>query len=422
MKSVFAILLAGGEGTRLQPLTKYRAKPAVPFGGIYRLIDFTLSNCLNSNVRKVGVLMQTKSTSLNRHLLLAWNIYRPEVGEYIFPIHPTLSRDGDLFHGTADAVFQNLRLIGSDITEVLILAADHIYKMDYSAMVRQHRAQGADTTVAVIEVDRSRADQFGIVQTDPDGRIVAFAEKPDLASLAAPPGAKPIASMGVYVFNRDVLIEVLSAEAMAAGDVDFGRNILPKLIQRRRVMAYNFVDANKKLSVYWRDVGTIEAYYEANMDLVGVDPICNLYDRAWPLRTHHSPEPPAKFVFGDESHGGRCGRAIDSIVSPGCIISGGRVRRCVLSPKVCIHSWAQVEDSVLLEEVSVGRRCRIRRAIIDKGVSIPPGTVIGFDLEQDRKRFTVTESGIVVIPKFSPLASPSGIVCVSSDTPEQHKA
>jgi glucose-1-phosphate adenylyltransferase len=406
MKSVFAILLAGGEGTRLQPLTKYRAKPAVPFGGIYRLIDFTLSNCLNSDVRKVGVLMQTKSTSLNRHLLLAWNIYRPEVGEYIFPIHPTLSRDGDLFHGTADAVFQNLRMIGSDITEVLILAADHIYKMDYSAMVRQHREQGADATVAVIEVDRALANQFGIVQTNADGRIVAFVEKPTLASLADPREAKPTASMGVYVFNRDVLIEVLSAEAMAAGEVDFGRNILPKLIQRQRVMAYNFVDANRKLSVYWRDVGTIDAYYEANMDLVGVDPICNLYDRAWPLRTHHSPEPPAKFVFADESFGGRW----------------GRVRRCVLSPNVCVHSWAQVEESVLLDGVSVGRHCRIRRAIIDKGVSIPPGSVIGHDLEQDRKRFSVTDSGIVVIPKFASMASPSGIVCLSSDAPEGHKA
>ena len=218
MKNVFAILLAGGEGTRLYPLTKYRAKPAVTFGGIYRLIDFTLSNCINSDVRKVGVLMQTKSTSLNRHLHLAWNIYRPELGEYIFSIHPTLSRDGDLFHGTADAVFQNLRMIGSDITEVLILAADHIYKMDYSAMVRHHRAHRAETTVAVIEVDRPQAHQFGIVQTNPEGRIVDFEEKPKLADPAPDQSEKSLASMGVYVFNREMLMDVLSPAAIASGE------------------------------------------------------------------------------------------------------------------------------------------------------------------------------------------------------------
>jgi glucose-1-phosphate adenylyltransferase len=422
VKSVFAILLAGGEGTRLHPLTNYRAKPAVTFGGIFRLIDFPLSNCINSDVRKIGVLMQTKSTSLNRHLHLAWNIYRPELGEYIYSIHPTLSRDGDVFHGTADAVFQNLRVIGSDITEVLILASDHIYKMDYSAMVRHHRAHGAETTVAAIEVERSRAHQFGIVRTNSDGRIEAFEEKPKLATPAPGEPATALASMGVYVFNRDILMEVLSPEAIAAGEVDFGRNILPKLIHHRRVMAYNFVDENKKLSVYWRDVGTIDAFYEANMDLVGVDPIFNLYDRDWPLRTYQSPEPPAKFVFADDFPGGRCGKALDSIVSPGCIVSGGRLNRCVLSPKVYIHSWAQVDDSVLMDEVEVGRHCnKIRRAIIDKGVSIPPRTVIGYDREVDRARFTVTDSGIVVIPKYTHVPNPAGIICLSPSVPEPHK-
>ena len=406
----------------MHPLTCYRAKPAVTFGGIFRLIDFPLSNCINSDVRKVGVLMQTKSTSLNRHLHLAWNIYRPELGEYIYSIHPTLSRDGDVFHGTADAVFQNLRVIGNDITEVLILASDHIYKMDYSAMVRHHRAHGAETTVAAIQVERSRAHQFGIVQTDPAGRIVAFEEKPKMASPAPGEPATSLASMGVYVFNRDILMEVLSPEAIAAGEVDFGRNILPKLIHHRRVMAYNFVDENKKLSVYWRDVGTIDAFYEANMDLVGVDPIFNLYDRDWPLRTYQSPEPPVKFVFADDFPGGRCGKALDSIVSPGCIISGGRVNRCVLSPKVYIHSWAQVDDSVLMDEVEVGRHCKIRRAIIDKGVSIPPRSIIGYDLEADRARFTVTDSGIVVIPKYAHVPNPAGIVCLSSTVPEPQKA
>lgn len=422
MKKVFAVLLAGGEGTRLYPLTKYRAKPAVTFGGIYRLIDFTLSNCINSSIRKVGVLMQTKSTSLNRHLNLAWNIYRPELGEHIFPIHPTLSRDGDLFRGTADAVFQNLRMIEGDITEVLIVAGDHIYKMDYSKMVEYHRAQRADTTVAVVEVDRSQARHFGIVQTDRDGRIVDFHEKPASGVPFPCESDKPMASMGVYVFNREQLLASLSPEAMAAGNVDFGKNILPKLIHDHRVMAYDFVDENKKLSAYWRDVGTIDSFYEANMDLVGVDPIFNLYDRGWPLRTYQPPDPPAKFVFADDQGDGRCGKAVDSIVSAGCIISGGGLKRCVLSPRVHVHSWAQVEDSVLMEGVDIGRHSRIRRAIIDKGVAIPPRSVIGYDPEQDRQRFTVTESGIVIIPKYSHVPNPDGIVCLSPTVPEPHKA
>jgi glucose-1-phosphate adenylyltransferase len=422
VKNVFAVLLAGGEGKRLFPLTQYRAKPAVTFGGIYRVIDFTLSNCINSSIRKVGVLMQTKSTSLNRHLNAAWNVFRPELGEHIYPIHPALSQDGDLFHGTADAVFQNLRIIEDDITEVLIVSGDHIYKMDYSKMVRFHREQHADATVAVFEVDRSQAHQFGIVETDAERRITGFQEKP---ATTAPWGAQPgkaLASMGVYVFSREQLLATLSPEAMAAGDVDFGKNILPKLIQDHRVMAYDFVDENKKLSVYWRDVGTIDSYFEANMDLVGIDPLFNLYDRGWPLRTFQPTNPPAKFVFGDEHPHGRCGRAVDSIVSPGCIVSGARVKHSVLSPRVHVHSWADVEDSVLMDGVDVGRHCRIRRAIIDKGVAIPPHSVIGYNLEQDRKRFTVTESGIVVIPKFSHVPNPAGIVCVAAAVPEPHKA
>jgi glucose-1-phosphate adenylyltransferase len=404
------------------PLTKYRAKPAVPFGGIYRLIDFTLSNCINSDIRRVGVLMQTKSTSLNRHLHLAWNIYRPELGEHVFPIHPALSEDGDVFHGTADAVFQNLRMIEGDITEVLIVAGDHIYKMDYSKMVRYHRTHHAETTVAVTAVECARAHQFGIVETDATGRIVGFQEKPKECPDSLGHPDKALASMGVYVFDRERLLEVLSPEAMAKGDVDFGKNILPKLIHDHRVMAYDFVDENKKLSVYWRDVGTLDAYYEANMDLVGVDPLFNLYDPKWRVRTHHSADPPAKFVFADDTPKGRCGKAVDSIVSPGCIISGGRLNRCVLSPRVCVHSWAQVEDSVLMDGVDIGRHCKIRRAIIDKGVAIPPHTVIGYDAEQDRARFTVTESGIVVIPKYTHVANPAGIVCLTHTLPEPHKA
>jgi glucose-1-phosphate adenylyltransferase len=423
VKNVFAVLLAGGEGRRLFPLTQYRAKPAVTFGGIYRVIDFTLSNCINSSIRKVGVLMQTKSTSLNRHLNVAWNVYRPELGEHIYPIHPALTQDGDLFHGTADAVFQNLRIIEEDISEVLIVSGDHIYKMDYSKMIRHHRAHQAAATVAVFEVDRAQAGQYGIVETDPGGRIVGFQEKPEAPAPSARNPGKSLASMGVYVFNRDLLLTVLSPEAMAAGDVDFGKNILPKLIQDHRVMTYDFVDENKKLSVYWRDVGTIDAYYDANMDLVGIDPLFNLYDRNWPLRTYQAANPPAKFVFSEDHPQGRCGKALDSIVSPGCIVSGARLKRCVLSPRVHVHSWAEVDDSVLMEGVDIGRNCRIRRAIIDKGVHIPPRSVIGYNLKQDRQRFTVTDSGIVVIPKYAHVPNSEGIVCLTTPPfPDPHKA
>ncbi len=421
MRKVFALLLAGGEGTRLFPLTQYRAKPAVAFGGIYRLIDFTLSNCINSNVRRVGVLLQTKSTSLNRHLHLAWNFQQPELGETIFPIYPSLTREGDMFRGTADAVFQNLRVIGSDSTEVLILSGDHIYKMDYSKLVRFHRDRQADATVAVIEVERQRANQFGICETDASGRIVGFEEKPREPKPSPRNPQQSPASMGVYVFNREMLMDILTADAMATGEVDFGKNILPKLIQKQRVMAYDFVDENKKLSIYWRDVGTIDAYFEANMDLCGVDPIFNLYDRDWMLRTYQGAQPPAKFVFGDDYPGGRCGKALDSIVSSGCIISGGSVRNCVLSPRVYVHSWAEVDQCVLMDGVDVGRHCKIRRAIVDKDVIIPPRTVIGYDPEEDRKRFFVSESGIVVIPKYAAVPNPEGVVCIDAAVPEHEK-
>jgi glucose-1-phosphate adenylyltransferase len=423
VKKIFALLLAGGEGRRLHPLTQYRAKPAVPFGGIYRIIDFTLSNCINSNVRKIGVLLQTKSTSLNRHLHLAWNIYHPELGEAIYSIHPALSSEGDLFHGTADAVFQNLRVIGArDVTEVLILSGDHIYKMNYSKMVAHHRDHEADATVAVIEVDHARAHQFGIVEMNAEGRIVGFEEKPRDPKPSPRNPEKSLASMGVYVFRREMLKDVVTSDAMATGEHDFGKNILPRIIHTARVMGYDFVDENKKLSVYWRDVGTIDAYWEANMDLVGVDPIFNLYDRDWPLLTYQGPHPPAKFVFANEAPvGGRCGKALDSVVSPGCIVSGGVVRNSVLSPNVHMHSWSEVTESVLMDGVDVGRHCKIRRAIIDKNVVIPPRTVIGYDPEEDRRRFFVSPSGIVVIPKYSLVPNPEGVVCVTDTVPEPQK-
>ena len=421
MKRVFTLLLAGGEGTRLLPLTQYRAKPAVPFGGIYRLIDFTLSNCVNSGMRRVGVLLQTKSTSLNRHLQLAWNVFRPELNEYIVPIYPAFSGRGDIFKGTADAVFQNLRLIHDDASEVLIVSGDHIYKMDYSKLVAHHRAHRAGATVAVIEVERSKARELGVVEQDAAGRIVGFHEKPSAPAPAPRNAACSLVSMGVYVFDRELLLGTLTTEAIAAGDLDFGKNVLPKLMKSHRVMGYDFVDENKKLSVYWRDVGTIDAYWEANMDLVGVDPVFNLYDRSWPLRTYQPPNPPAKFVFANDVPGGRCGKALDSIVAPGAIVSGGRVSRCVLSPNVYVDSWSDVTESVLMADVSIGPHCRIRRTIVDKGVSIPPHTVIGVNADEDRRRFLVSPAGIVVIPKYATMAAPGGVVCLGGVVPEREK-
>lgn len=413
MKKVFTLLLAGGEGSRLFPLTKHRAKPAVPFGGIYRLIDFTLSNCVNSGLRRIGVLLQTKSTSLNRHLNQAWNVYRPELDEYIFPIHPTLSTEGDVFKGTADAVFQNLSMIGHDVTEVLIVSGDHIYKMDYSKMLDRHRLTNAEATVAVIETDRDKAGQFGVVEENGEGRIVGFEEKPAQPKPSPHNPARSLVSMGVYLFSRELLIEVLTKAAESTGVVDFGRDILPKNIHHHRVMAYDFVDENKNKSVYWRDVGSVDSFWAANMDLVGVDPVFNLYDRAWPLRTYQPSYPPAKFVFSDDFPGGRCGKALDSIVSPGAIVSGSVVRRSILSPNVCINGWSEVTDSVLMADVVVGEHCRINRAIIDKGVVLPPHTDIGIDPEEDRRRFFVSPGGIVVVPEYSLVPARSGIVCLT---------
>ncbi len=420
MKRVFTLLLAGGEGSRLFPLTKYRAKPAVPFGGIYRLIDFTLSNCVNSGLRRIGVVLQTKSTSLNRHLNQAWNVYRPELDEYIFPIHPTLSTEGDIFKGTADAVFQNLNMIGHEISEVLIVSGDHIYKMDYSKMLAQHRATHAEATMAVIETETANASQFGVVEKNADGRIVGFEEKPAQPKPSPHTPGCSLVSMGVYLFSRHLLIDVLTKAAKSTGEVDFGRDILPKNIHHHRVMAYDFVDENKKQAVYWRDVGTIDSFWAANMDLVGVDPMFNLYDRAWPLRTYQPCLPPAKFVFSDDFRGGRCGKALDSIVSPGVIVSGSVVRRSVLSPNVCINDWSEVTDSVLMADVIIGEHCRINRAIIDKGVVVPPHTNIGVDPEDDRRRFFVSPGGIVVVPEYSLVPAKSGIVCVTGTPPDAH--
>ena len=398
---ILAMILAGGKGERLHPLTIHRAKPAVPFGGIYRIIDFTLSNCINSHIRKIAVLTQYKSLSLDKHLRLGWNVFSGELDEYIISVPPQQRVGDKWYQGTADAIYQNIYMIEKDAPEhLLILAGDHIYKMDYAEMFRFHREQRADATVAAIEVPVQQASSFGIIEVEGDCSIVGFEEKPERPQEIPGRPGMAFASMGVYLFNTRKVIDFLKFDALQENTShDFGRNIIPAMMQCSQVCAYNFIDANRKAAKYWRDVGTIDAYWEANMDLVSVDPQLNLYDQAWPIRTYQTQSPPAKFVFAQQEKGGRLGIALDSIVSHGCIISGGRVRNSVLSPNVRINSYAEVSESVVMENVEIGRRCRIRRAIIDKDVKIPPGTVIGYDPAADSKRFHVSPGGIVVIGK-----------------------
>jgi glucose-1-phosphate adenylyltransferase len=401
--SILAMILAGGKGERLHPLTIHRAKPAVPFGGIYRIIDFTLSNCINSGIRKIAVLPQYKSLSLDKHLRLAWNLFSGELNEFIISVPPQQRVGNKWYQGTADAIYQNIYMIEKDAPDhLMVLAGDHIYKMDYAEMLRFHREKKADATVAAIEMPRKRATDFGIVEVTNDYRVIGFEEKPrDPKPIPGQPDLV-FASMGIYLFNTKKAIEHLEFDALREEKDtahDFGKNIIPQMMKIDRVYAYNFKDENKKEAKYWRDVGTIDAYWEANMDLVSVDPMLNLYDKAWPIRTYQAQNPPAKFVFAQEKKGGRLGIALDSIVAHGCIVSGGRVQNSVLSPNVRVNSYSEVLDSILMENVDIGRRCRIRRAIIDKDVVIPPGTEIGYDLEKDKKRYYVTPSGIVVIAK-----------------------
>ncbi|HET6365455.1 MAG TPA: glucose-1-phosphate adenylyltransferase [Nitrospirota bacterium] len=400
MISILAMILAGGKGERLHPLTIHRAKPAVPFGGIYRIIDFTLSNCINSGVRKIAVLPQYKSLSLDKHLRLAWNFFSGELNEYIISIPPQ-QRVGDRWYeGTADAIYQNIYMIEKDAPDhLLVLAGDHIYKMDYAEMFRFHQGKKADATVAAIEMPRNMASSFGVIEVDDDCKIVGFEEKPKNPKPIPGRPDMAFASMGVYLFNTKKAIEHLESDALQDTAHDFGKNIIPQMMRTDRVCAYNFKDENKKEAKYWRDVGTIDAYWEANMDLVSVDPQLNLYDKAWPIRTYQAQNPPAKFVFAQEKKGGRLGIALDSIIAHGCIVSGGRVQNSVLSPNVRVNSYSEVHDSILMENVDIGRHCRIRKAIIDKDVTIPAGSEIGYNHEKDKKLYHVTPSGIVVIAK-----------------------
>ena len=399
--------MAGGKGERLLPLTKDRAKPAVPFGGIYRIIDFTLSNCINSGIRKIHVLTQYKSISLQRHLRMGWSIFNSELGEHIDVI-PAQQRMGDHWYlGTADAIYQNIYSIEQEQPDnVLVLAGDHVYKMNYADMVDFHQAQHAAVTVGVIEMEKERAQGFGIVEVDVKGQIIGFEEKPAHPKTIPGQPGRCFVSMGIYLFDRHLLGQVLIEDAKRQESThDFGRDVIPRAARDVRVMAYNFKDENKKESKYWRDIGTLDAYYDANMDLVQVTPLFNLYDLAWPIRTYQEQWPPAKTVFADEATG-RVGTVLDSLVSNGCIISGGQVQRCVLSPDVRVNSFARVEDSILMERVEVGRYAKIRRSIIDKDIVIPRYAEIGYHLEEDRRQFHVTESGIVVVGKGTVIEEP----------------
>jgi glucose-1-phosphate adenylyltransferase len=390
------IVLAGGAGERLYPLTRERAKPAVYFGGPYRIIDFVLSNCINSGLRRIYIATQYKSLSLNRHIRMGWGIVSEELGEFV-EILPPQKRVGEhWYQGTADAVYQNLYSIMQESPRYLIvLSGDHVYKMDYARMLLSHQERSAAVTLAAIEVPLGDADRFGIVTIDEQGRVTDFQEKPQAASPIPGSPDFALASMGVYIFDIDVLVRTLETDAGQPTTHDFGKDIIPALIHQVPVSAYRFYDENKKASKYWRDIGTIDAYFDANMDLCQVSPEFNLYDPEWPLRTYQPQAPPAKFVFAET--GRRCGQALDSVISPGCIVSGSSIYGSVLCPNVRVHSFCHIEQCILMPGVRVGRHAHIRRAIIDRDVLVPRGALIGYDAAEDRRRHTVTESGIVVV-------------------------
>jgi glucose-1-phosphate adenylyltransferase len=392
LDDVLVMVLAGGVGERLYPLTKERAKPAVYFGGPYRIIDFTLSNCINSGLRRIFIALQYKSLSLSRHLRMGWSVVADELGEFIEILSPQKRVGEHWYLGTADAVYQNLySILRENPRQLIVLSGDHVYKMDYAKMLRFHRDRKAGVTLAAIEVPTEEANRFGVLQVDGDERLTGFLEKPK----HLPAGQQVLASLGIYIFDMDVLVPALEEDARRNSTHDFGKDIIPALIQKIPVYAYRFYDENKKAAKYWRDIGTLDAYYDANMDLCHVNPDFNLYDPEWPLRTNQIQAPPAKFVFADE--GRRCGQALDSIISAGCIISGSRITGSVLCPNVRVHSFCDIDQSILMPGVRVGRHAKMRRAIIDRDVFVPRGALIGYNDEEDRRRHTVSDSGIVVV-------------------------
>jgi glucose-1-phosphate adenylyltransferase len=399
--NVEVVILAGGKGERLYPLTKDRAKPAVPFAGMYRIIDFTLSNCVNSGLKKIYVFSQYKSHSLNRHIQQGWlSFFSYPMGEFIYDI-PAQQRIGNSWYeGTADAVFQNIYSLQQDMPGyTLILSGDHIYQMNYLEMIQFHVRRKADVTIGAVPMPVETANQFGVIKADKGMNVVGFQEKPKKAPFTMPGDAsKVMVSMGIYVFNTKTLIRQLVEDAkIKSSSHDFGKDIIPRMVKHNKVIAYPFKGIMG--NGYWRDIGTLDAYYQANMDLVSVTPACNLYHPNWPVHTVYSPYPPAKMVFSGGKDGKRIGMVLDSIICDGAIVSGGKVVRSIISPNVRVHSYTEIEDSMLMEGVEIGRNCKIRRTIIDKSVKIPPRTVIGYDLEDDKKKFDVSPGGIVVVAK-----------------------
>ena len=395
-RNTLALILAGGRGSRLKHLTLWRAKPAVPFGGKFRIIDFPLSNCLNSGIRSIGVITQYKAHSLIQHIHRGWNFLRGEFGEFVELLPAQQRIETSWYEGTADAVYQNLDIIRNHRPDfVLILAGDHIYKMDYGPMIAEHVKRGADMTVGCIEVELERASAFGVMAVDGDNRVVDFQEKPDHPKPMPGRTDVALASMGIYVFNTEFLYRELIRDADDdASEHDFGKNVIPHVISTSKVIAYPFRDQETGKQAYWRDVGTVDAFWKANLELIGITPELNLYDAEWPIWTYQEQLPPAKFIFDDDD---RRGMAVDSMVSGGCIISGARVRHSLLFSNVKVHSRTVVEDAVVLPNVDIGHDCRITRAVIDKGCRIPANTVVGEDPVEDARRFHVSEGGVVLV-------------------------
>ena len=400
MQEFTTMIMAGGKGTRLHPLTRDRSKSAIRFGGIYRIIDFTLSNCINSGIKRIYLLSQYASTSLERHLRQGWTRYfNADLGEFIETRPPQLLEGSEWYYGTANSVFQNIDVLQAETGQgTLILSGDHIYKMDYRKMIEFHQSKDADLTIACVDLPVENARNFGVMETDGDFNVIGFEEKPENPKTLTDNPNKILCNMGVYYFRKNALIEVLSYDNQDGNSQhDFGKDIIPYMLQNdMKVAAYLFYDENDKESKYWRDIGTIDGYYEANMELVAIEPMFNLYDEKWPIKCNIPQLPPTKTVF-NWNDVNRVGMALDSLVSPGVIISGGKVFYSILSPKVRVHSYAMVSNSILFDEADIGRGAVVNRAIIDREVNIPAGAQIGINLAEDQRRFHVSEKGVCVV-------------------------
>ncbi len=404
-KKILAMIMAGGKGERLYPLTRDRAKPAVPFGGAYRIIDFTISNCINSDIRRIYILTQYKSLSLDRHIQRAWNNLNGRFGDFVYIIHAQQRINENWYKGTADAIYQNFYTLQQEKPDlVLILSGDHIYKMDYRELINYHIRNKAELTISTMELDKSESRHFGVLQVDEQNRVIGFQEKP--ARPKTIPG-KPdsiLINMGVYVFNTDILVKRLIENARKDSEHDFGKNVIPSMLNKDNVFSYAFNDLKSKKASYWRDVGTIDAYYEANMDLLSNSHAgSTLFDNSWPIFTSEKQAAPAK-IYGHEQHNGKLyGIVVDSIISRGCVINKSIIKNSILSPNIQVEPFTEIGNSVLLDNVTIGKNCTIQNAIIDKGVSIPDNTEIGLNLKKDAKHFTVSDNGIVVVPKNTSL-------------------